>query len=272
MKNKNTKKNLMKYYIRDFLLWVFLIFFIIFIADLSKNYKIIKHILLISGILIIYQIYYINNINNIIKIKILLVWFGCIVYLYKNNFTKNIYEKYFGYIVFLNILILCIPIFYNNNYQLGLLLVLCSLLTPIYLGKYDEHTLEMYNIFFIYILILFFIYGDNVRHFSLLLLLSIIPMLIKYNQNPYLYRVVAMLIVCILYTNKYGLFYSQYIYDNIFTISTKNILNHHLADLVFKNNNWRISKIYIIFIIIGYILTYKTFIFVKKNNIKTFIT
>ena len=130
----------------------------------------------------------------------------------------------------------------------------------------------MFNILYIYVIITFFIYGSSVRHLSLLGLLTIIPTLIKYNQNPYLYRAVAILIVCILYTNKYGLFYSQYIYDNIFTISTKNISNHHLADLIFKNNDWRTSKIYIILIIIGYILTYKTFIFVKKNNIKTFIT
>ena len=31
-------KNVTKYYIRDFLLWIFLIFFVIFITDLSQEY------------------------------------------------------------------------------------------------------------------------------------------------------------------------------------------------------------------------------------------
>ena len=269
MKNNNNK-NLMKYYIRDFLLWIFLIFFIIFITNLSKKYEIVKHIVcIISLIFILYRMFNMFHIN---RIKMILVWIGCIVYLYKDSFTKNIYENYVGYIVFVNLVVLIFPAFYTNNYHLGLLLLLSSLLTPIYMGKYDEHNFKMFNILYIYVIIIFFIYGSSVRHCSLLFLLSIIPMLIQYNQNPYLYRIISLLIMSFLYTNKYGLFYSQYRYDNIFTISTKKISNNHLADLVFKYNDWKTSKIYIIFIIIGYILTYNTYIFMKKNNIKTFIT
>lgn len=270
MKNQNTKNNLMKYYIRDFLLWIFLIFFIIFIADLSKKYEIVKHILvIISGIFILYRTF---NIPHISRFKIIFVWIGCLVYLYKNNLTKTIYEKYFGYIIFVNLVVLIFPAFYTNNYHLGLLLLLISLLTPIYLGKYDDHKLKMFSILYIYVIIIFLIYGSCARQASLLGLLTIIPMLINYNNTPWLYRVISILICSLLYYKNYGLFYSQFQYPNIFTISTKKISNHHLADLVFKNNDWRTSKIYIILIIIGYILIYNTYIFMKKNNIKTFIT
>ena len=59
MKNKNTKNNLMKYYIRDFLLWVFLIFFIIFISNLSVKYNVIKHILVIlMSIIVFYRMFF----------------------------------------------------------------------------------------------------------------------------------------------------------------------------------------------------------------------
>ena len=97
-------------------------------------------------------------------------------------------------------------------------------------------------------------------------------MLIKYNQTPMLYRAIGLLIIFLLYTNNYELFYSKNKYSTIFINETKKISNHYLADLVFKNNDWRKSKIYPLTVIVGYILIYKTFIFIKKNNIKTFIT
>jgi len=268
MKNNNNK--LIKYYIRDFILWIFLIFFLIFIADLCKKYEIVKHILcIISLIFILYRTF---NIPHISRLKMILVWIVCVVYLYKNNFTKTIYEKYFGYIIFVNLVVLIFPAFYTNNYHLVLLLLLNSLLTPIYFGKYHEHKLKMFNILYIYVIILFFIHDSSVRHLSLLGLLTVIPMLINYNNTPWLYRFTSMLVVSLLYYKNYGLFYSQFQYHNIFTISTKKISNYHLADLVFKHNNWKNNKFYIVFIIIGYILIYNTYIFMKKNNIKTFIT
>ncbi len=270
MNNNNNNKNLMKYYIRDFLLWIFFIFFIIFITNLSKKYEIVKHIVcIISLIFILYRTF---DMFHISRIKMILVWIACIVYLYKDSFTKTIHEKYYGYIIFVNLVVLVFPAFFTNNYHLGLLLLLSSLLTPIYMGKYDEHKLKMFNILYIYVIITFFIYGSSVRHLSLLGLLTIIPMLINYNNTPWLYRFTSMLVVSLLYYKNYGLFYSQFKYPNIFTISTKKISNYHLADLVFKYNSWKTNKLYIVFIIIGYILIYNTYIFMKKNNIKTFIT
>ena len=262
-------KNLTKYYIRDFLLWIFLIFFVIFIADLSQEYEIVKHILVIISLLfILYRTY-----NKFIyfRIKEYIVWIGCIIYLYKKIFTKNIYEKYFGLILFLNVFVMCIPAFYQKNIHLGILLLLLSLLTPIYYGKYDEHKFLIYNITYITIILILHIYGSNFRHNILLSLITIIPMLIKYNQKPVLYRVVGILLVLSLFTNKYGLFYSKNYFPTIFATQPKKISNHHLADLVFKNNDWRTSKIYPLTVIVGYILIYKTYIFMKQNNIKTFI-
>ena len=143
-------KNLIKYYIRDFLLWIFLIFFVIFIADLSQEYEIIKHILVITSLLfILYRTY---NKFIFVRCKTFIVWCGAFIYLYKNSFTKNIYNKYFGYIIFLNIFVMCIPAFYQNNFHLGVLLLLLSLLTPIYYGKYDENKFLMFNITFIIII------------------------------------------------------------------------------------------------------------------------
>jgi len=107
---------------------------------------------------------------------------------------------------------------------------------------------------------------------TLLTLISIIPTLIKYNQKPVLYRVVGLLLYLLLFTDNYKLFDSRNKYSTIFANQTKKISNHHLADLVFKNNDWRTSKMYPLTLIVGYILIYKTFIFMKKNNIKTFIT
>tara|TARA_Y100000589_G_C27176193_1_gene638876 strand:- start:1868 stop:2671 length:804 start_codon:yes stop_codon:yes gene_type:complete len=265
-------KNLTKNYIYDFLLWIFLIFFVIFIADLSQEYEIVKHILVILSLLfILYRIY--NKSTPITsRFKEIIIWIACIIYLYKNSFTKNIYEKYFGLILFLNIFVMCIPAFYQNNFHLGVLLLLLSLLTPIYYGKYDENKFLMFNITFIIIIIILYIYGSNIRHSTLLVLITIIPMLIKYNQKSVLYRVVGLLLYLLLFTDNYKLFDSRNKYSTIFADQTKKISNHHLADLVFKNNDWRKSKIYPLTVIVGYILIYKTFIFMKKNNIKTFIT
>ena len=265
-------KNLTKYYIQDFLLWIFLIFFVIFIADLSQEYEIVKYILVIISLLfILYRIY--NKYTPITsRFKEIIIWIACIIYLYKNSFTKNIYEKYFGLIIFLNIFVMCIPAFYQKNIHLGILLLLLSLLTPIYYGKYDEHKFLIYNITFIIIIIILYIYGSNVRHITLLILITIIPMLIKYNQKPLLYRVVGLLLYLLLFTDNYKLFVSRNKYSTIFADQAKKISNHHLADLVFKNNDWGKNKIYPLTVIVGYILIYKTFIFMKKNNIKTFIT
>ena len=219
------KKNLISYYIRDFLLWIFLIFAVIFIADLSKKYEIVKHVLLITAT--IFMLYRSTNtlLSSIFKNFLILI--GCFIYLYKDSYTKNLYEKYFGYIIFLNIFVMCIPAFYQKNYNLGILLLLLSLLTPIKYGKYDENKFIIFSIIYVYIIIILNIYGSNFRHLTLLVLISIIPMLIKYNNNPALYRIVGLLLFLCLYTNKYGLFYSQFKYPNIFTIPTKKISNHH---------------------------------------------
>ena len=167
---------------------------------------------------------------------------------------------------------MCIPAFYQNNFHLGVLLLLLSLLTPIYYGKYDENKFLIFNITYIIIIIILSIYGSNFRHITLLTLISIIPVLIKYNQKPFLYRIIGLLILLSLFTAEKGLFNSQYRYYTIFADQTKKISNHHLADLVFKNNDCGKNKIYPLTVIVGYILIYKTFIFMKKNNIKTFIT
>jgi len=261
---------LINYYIKDLLLWIFLIFMCIFIGDLTNKYEFVKHILVIvSSLFILYRAY---GMNKYSIYKVILVLVSCIIYLYKNSYTKSICEKYMGYIVFFNVFMVCIPAFYHKNYNLGILLVLLSLLTPINLGIYNENEVTMFNIIFIYIISILYIYATNFKHVTLLVLISIIPMLIKYNKTPWLYRVIGLLVIYCLYTNKRALFYSQYKPNSIFVNQTKIISNNHLADLVFKYNDWKTSKIYIIFIIIGYILVYKTFIFMKKNNIRTFIT
>jgi len=92
----------------------FLIFFVIFIADLSQEYEIVKHILVILSLLfILYRTY---NKVTFGRFKTLIVWIGSFIYLYKNSFTKNICEKYLGLILFLNIFVMYIPAFYQNNF------------------------------------------------------------------------------------------------------------------------------------------------------------
>ena len=109
--------------------------------------------------------------------------------------------------------------------------------------------------------ILYYIFAKSLRKWSFLALLSIIPMAIFYNNNPWKYRVISLLIMILLYNHNSGLFISQYNIKNM-TPFMKDIQfksNHYLSDLLFSYNNWKNNKIYYILVIINYILLYKTF-------------
>ena len=270
--NKNSINN---YYIRDFLLWIFFIFLVIFIADLSLEYQILKHILvLLMSFIVFYRMFFLKT-KYVHNIKELVLLFIIIVQIYNNTYTNYLYNNFFGYLLFINIIFMCVPAFFDKNYNLGIQLILLSIFTPIYYGYYQNFSKNnkyLWDITYISIFFTVCIFEHSIRHWSLFGLLSIIPMLINFNNNPFLYRLIGLSIQLIIYN--YGFFYSQNKNKKSLFINTENIsLNfHYLADLVFKYNDWKTNKLYYIFIIINYILLYKTFIFMKTNNIKTFIT
>ena len=254
------KENKKKYYVRDSLLWIFLIIFIIFIADIQDDYIIIRHLLvLIVGIYIIFK--FVKGLSISLLFKEVLLFVACILYLYKDTFTKSLYENYIGILICVNIFVMGVSPLYDKNYHIVIQIVLLSLLTPLDFGKYDENDFNDFTNNFIFMFILYYIFAKSLRKWSFLALLSIIPMAIFYNNNPWKYRVISLLIMILLYNHNSGLFISQYNIKNM-TPFMKDIQfksNHYLSDLLFSYNNWKNNKIYYILVIINYILLYKTF-------------
>jgi len=271
------KKDYLNAYLHDFIFWIFFILFIIFITNLQDNYIIVKHFLIIITIItIIYKTYNEKQNNYADNFKEVILLIGFIIYLYKDTLTKCLNEKYMGYILILNVIVMCIPAFYSNNFHLGTVILLLALLSPLRFGIYNENYFSFYMFTYAFIFLIMYIFGHQFRYWSLLGLGTIIPMLINYNNKALLYRVVGILVVMLTYNQDIILFCSKYKYKikGSFTNKKhgKHILESPLADLLFKYNNWKTSKIFGILIIIAYILLYKTFIFMKINNIRTIVT
>ena len=90
------QKNKKKYYVRDSLLWIFLIIFIIFITNIQDEYIIIRHLLVfIVGLYIIFK--FLKGFSISLFFKEVLLFIACILYLYKDNYTKFLYENYMGF-------------------------------------------------------------------------------------------------------------------------------------------------------------------------------
>ena len=90
--NKNSINN---YYIRDFLLWIFFIFLVIFIADLSLEYQILKHILvLLMSFIVFYRMFFLKT-KYVHNIKELVLLFIIIVQIYNNTYTNYLYNNFF---------------------------------------------------------------------------------------------------------------------------------------------------------------------------------
>lgn len=280
---EENRKSLMKYYIRDFLLWVFLIFFIIFISNLSLKYIVIKHILvLLMCCIVFYRMFFLKNLYvyniPVVNIKEIALLCIIIVQIYNNTYTNYLYNNYFGYLLFINIILMSVLPFFDKNYNLIIQLIILAIFTPIYYGYYqnsNSNNKYLWDITYISIFITVCIFEHSIRYWTLFALLSMIPMLINYNNNPFLYRLIGLCIQLMLYNDNFGLFYAQNIDSNFLFIKNidKKIINYHyLPNIVYKYNNWKTNKLYYVLIIINYILLYSCYIFIKKNNIKTFIT
>jgi len=268
---QNKNKNIKKHYIRDSLLWIFLIIFIIFIADIQDEYTIIRHLLVfIVGIYIIFK--FIKGFSVSLFLKEMLLFIACILYLYRSDYTKNLYENYIGILICANIFVMMASPIFDKNYHIVIQIVLLSLLTPLDFGKFDENHFSDFTNNFIFMFILYYIFAKSLRKWSFLALLSIVPMAIFYNNNPWKYRVVSLLIMILLYNHNSGLFISQHnvkkktpFMEDIYFKS-----NHDLSDLLFKYNDWKDNKIYYIFVIINYVLLYNTFMS-SENTIYSYL-
>tara|TARA_Y100000741_G_C18260843_1_gene560440 strand:- start:1038 stop:1883 length:846 start_codon:yes stop_codon:yes gene_type:complete len=262
MNNDLNKKqeNKKKYYVRDSLLWIFLIIFIIFIANIQDEYTIIRHLLVfIVGIYIIFK--FIKSFSVSLFLKEILLFIACILYLYRSDYTKNLYENYIGILICVNIFVMIASPLFDKNYHIVIQIALLSLLTPLDFGNFDENNFSYFTNNFIFMFILYYIFAKSLRKWSLLALLSIIPMGIFYNNNPWKYRVISLLIMILLYNHDSGLFISQYNTPKQTPFMKKLNFksNHDLSDLLFKYNDWKNNKIYYIFVIINYLLLYNTF-------------
>lgn len=272
IKKKHIQKKKFNYCLRDYILWIVLIFIVIYITDLQETNHYIKHILVfISIIIFIYKMITTNKYSDNFKEFLLIT--GCIIYLYKHSFTKDIYENYFGYLIFINVIIMSIPSIYHKNYSLGILIILLSLTTPIDFGKYDENKFYLFNLSYIIIITTLVIFQKGMKSWSLLALLSMLPMALNHNNDPWKYRIIGILIAMLFYNDFAGLFFSK-ITDKekspfVERITDKFKTNNHLADSLFKYNNWKTNNIYYIIIIIGYIIIFNTIKYNYINSVNT---
>lgn len=268
--NKTIKQNKKekKQYIRDGLLWIFLIILVILVADIEDEFTYIRHgLVIIVSIYIIYK--FIKGLSYSLLIKELLLFIACILYLYRDTFTKYLYENYIGYLIFFNILVMASSPFFDKNYHIVIQIILLSLLTPLDFGNFDENHFSDFTNNFIFMFILYYIFAKSLRKWSFLALLSVIPMALFYNNNPWKYRVYGLLIMILLYNHNSGLFISKHNVEKTTPFMEKKMYksNNDLSDLLFKYNNWKDNKLYYIFIIINYILLYKTFNSAKNTII-----
>ena len=275
--NKDNKDNkiVFNFCLRDLVLWIFLLFFVIYISDLQEENIYVKHILIIVSIVcFIYKLFTTKKFNDNIKEFALIL--GCIIYLYKDSYTKDIYEEYFGYLIFINVVIMSIPSFYHKNYHLALVILLLGLLTPLNFGKYNENEFYLFNLSYIIIITTLVLFQKGMQTWSLLALISMLPMAVNHNNNPWRYRIVGILIAMICYNDYGGLFYSKYTIKEyspfIETISDDYITNHHLADTLFGYNDWKTNKLYYIIIIICYVILYTTFVWTVNMDQITIFT
>ena len=268
-KNEKNKKIGFNFCLRDLILWIFLIFLVIYIADLQDENIYIKHgVIIISVICFVYKLFTTKKYNDNIKEFALLL--GCIIYLYKESYTKNIYEEYFGYLIFINVIIMSIPSFYHKNYHLAIVILLLELLTPLDFGKYDENKFYMFNLSYIIIITTLVLFQKGMQTWSLLALISMLPMALNHNNNPWKYRIIGILVAMLCYNDFGGLFYSKKTFSEyspfIEKINEDYITNHHLADTLFGYNDWKTNNIFYIIIIICYIVIYRTFNSLDNNN------
>jgi len=266
--NKN-KKIVFNFCLRDLILWIFLIILVIYIADLQDENIYIKHCLIIvSLICFIYKLFTTKKYSDNIKEFTLLI--GCIIYLYKESYTKNIYEEYFGYLIFINVIIMSIPSFYHKNYHLAIVILLLALLTPLDFGRYDENNFYLFNLSYIIIITTLVLFQKGMQTWSLLALISMLPMALNHNNNPWKYRIIGILVAMICYNDYGGLFYSKKTFSEyspfIEKINDDYITNHHLADTLFGYNDWKTNNIFYIIIFICYIVIYRTFNSLDNNN------
>ena len=144
-----------------------------------------------------------------------------------------------------NIFVMMTSPLFDKNYHIVIHIVLLSLLTPLDFGKFDENDFSDFTNNFIFMFILYYIFAKSLRKWSFLALLSIVPMAIFYNNNPWKYRVVSLLIMILLYNHNSGLFISQH-----------NVKKKLHLWRIYILNQIMIYQIYYLSIIIGRIIKY----------------
>ena len=160
----------------------------IIIAKMSKSNMLIQNTLIFF---VTYRFFYLLP-NRTVKnnIKMSLLYFGTLLYFYKNN-IPNAY-KYAYYCLFFNILIMTIPLIHDKNYSLAFLIVMLSYIVPTdYLLKDDK----LFNIIFCTIFIQYYLFEHAFRTSSLIFLTTIIPMLLTVNDDPMYTRIISLLII-----------------------------------------------------------------------------
>ena len=150
--------------------------------------------------------YTFNKKININHVKLLFILFVSFIYLHRGQYP-TIYKDYFATSVFLNILILSVPLFYEKKYNLAIQLLVFSLLTP---KTFDEsHKTKSWVITYIVIISSFFVHASPFTETSFQALMSIFPMLIGLFlsvEKSIEYRIVGMLVLTLLSSFSKSLF------------------------------------------------------------------
>ena len=195
------------------------------------------------------------------NLKYFLIITGIIIYLYKDTYLISSYKNYIYYILFINIIIMTILPLQEQKYHLALQIILLAFSIPIKYGLMEDNNPKKFWFHIAYILILFtlYIYGEFFRHWSLFVLTAIIPMMIKYNKNPKLYRVIGLAIAALIdQSTKIPILQAIDYKESIFNSGL--IGDSHLAQILYNYTD--ISKyysFYYILLAINYLVLLKRF-------------
>lgn len=215
----------------------------IIIAKILKSNNLIQNTLIFF---VTYRFFYLlPNRSLTTKIKMSLIYFGILLYFYKNNIPNA--NTYFYYCLFFNILIMIIPPIHDKNYSLIFLIAFLSYIVPTdYLLK--DH--KLFNTIFCTILIQYYLFEHTFRTGSLLYLTTIIPMLLTINDDPMYTRAISLIIFILIRYEDLILITENDLYPKCKYFAKNKIKNNSkLGTILKKYNNRHSNKVlyYILF-------------------------
>lgn len=252
----------------EILTYISIIFTIILYTYLSQKNKVLRYIFIIVQFFAVIKLF--SMVSNVSKIKQIYIFFGCLLYIFQNDgFISKLYNNFFYFILVINILIMSIFPFLNYNYHLFIQTVLCGLLVPKNFTNLNINNsyYKWFTIFNITTLIIYYIFADNFRSWSLFALITIIPMIFNNWKDPWLYRAFglgAWQILNAINENYQFTNLDNFNYKFKFFKHSNNVKKYNMASFIIKHNNWRNSlkiipglSIYNLIIIINYFVLLK---------------